>query len=165
MPPRHAGVPPAQIPARRRPPDQPATPEFTVSVTKKFPFCAPPARRRASPTRERGRPARTHCRSEPLSTPTMWQPATPPPTTPCSRPKQSPGEFAGRPGWVPPATLSLQAASHPRPILCKGRRACLCRVGSTVPRPMRAGRPRSRVINISHTGIHDEELREMQAGN
>ena len=61
------------------------------------------------------------------------------------------GRDARAPGWVPPATLTLQATFRPRPIPCKGRRASFAGFVSIVPGPMRAGRPRSRVGCIPWT--------------
>ena len=52
------------------------------------------------PTRERGRPARMHCRCVPLSFPAMAQPATLPAGTAWARQKQRPGRVAGRAGWM-----------------------------------------------------------------
>ena len=51
------------------------------------------------PTRERGRPARMHSRSVPLSFPAIQHPANLPAGTPWARPKQSPGAVAGRDRW------------------------------------------------------------------
>ena len=51
------------------------------------------------PTRERGRPARMHSRSVPLSFPGMRHPATLPAGTPWAGPKQRPGAVAGRARW------------------------------------------------------------------
>ena len=65
--------------------------------------------RKRHPTRERGRLARMHCRSDSLRTPAMWQPTTQPAGTACARPKPSRGVIAGRPGW----------ASRPRHYHCK----------------------------------------------
>ncbi len=50
---------------------------------------------RARATRQRGRPARMHCRCGSLRFPAMGQPATLPAGTAWARPKQSPGAFAG----------------------------------------------------------------------
>ena len=65
---------------RSRPPD---TPHRTIGV----------------PTRERGRLARIHSRSVPLSFPAMRHPATLPAPTAWARPEQSPSAVAGRAGW------------------------------------------------------------------
>ena len=51
------------------------------------------------PIRERGRPARMHCRIVPLSFPAMGHPATLPAGTAWARPKQSPGTVASRSRW------------------------------------------------------------------
>ena len=51
------------------------------------------------PTRERGRPARMHSRSVPLSFPGTRHPATLPAGTAWARPKQGPAAVAGRAGW------------------------------------------------------------------
>ena len=51
------------------------------------------------------------------------------------------GRDARAPGWVPPATFSLQATFRPRPIPCKGRRACLCRVCFHCARSYAGGTP------------------------
>ena len=51
------------------------------------------------PTRERGRDARMHSRSVPLSFPAMRHPATLPAGTAWARPTQSPGAVAGRARW------------------------------------------------------------------
>ena len=58
-----------------------------------------PPHHREDTTRERGRPARMHSRSVPLSFPAMWHPATQPAGTPWAGPKQSPGAVAGRARW------------------------------------------------------------------
>ncbi len=88
---------------------QAATACGTSSRPRDLAASARPARRRVPPsvarvmgggvTRERGRPARMHSRSVPLSFPAMRHPATLPAGMAWARPRQRPDEVAGRAGW------------------------------------------------------------------
>ena len=93
----HCRIVPLSFPAIRHPATLPArTPWAGLRPGK--PARAPSSSKSDGrrPTRERGRPARMHCRIVPLSFPAMGHPATLPPGTVWVRPKQKPGPVAGR---------------------------------------------------------------------
>ena len=117
-----------------------------------------------APTRERGRPARMHCRCVPLSFPAIWHLAALPAEAPWIRAKQSPrrklppGARASRPHALPSRAAQFPrdgAPGHPAgrngmgPAEAESWRRCrstqVVQMAEAVPGRVRAGRPRSRV--------------------
>ena len=68
------------------------------------------------------------------------------------------GRDARAPGWVSPETLSLQAGTRPRSLLCPVRRTCPAGFVAIVPGRMRARRPRSRVGLARNRSRHSSTI-------
>ena len=88
-----------------------------------------------TPTRERGRLARMHCRSVSRRTPAMVHRPTPPSGTACARPKQNPGAIAGRVGLEEKGQGFAENTAEETPTRERGRLARMHRRRDSLSMP------------------------------